>query len=310
MHATPRSLIRFAWSALSLLAMLICCGVVANAQQDTTRASRSADSASVDSVPVPRSAGEAEASGIKLLGLYDAADGHWISGATIRDTLGNESVTSSIGVAVLNRLTPIAGYYLVEIRKPGYAPRALRFRMDTTSEIMLALAPNPLGQGAMLAPVVVTATRRLAEDDGTRQGFIYRCQTGLVSCVGRSGLDKHPAGGFDALLDHVDGVKHTCGKNAGRPSFSGGNPNGFAVSTACHVQMTPLAGDSPHCTPTYFVNGFEWAVLGGDAQAQLEQFLNHSNIDGIEVYLPGHPVPARFMPPPLTSCGSVVIWTR
>ena len=99
-----------------ILTLLLCCGVVANAQQDTTRASRSADSAIVDSVPVPRSAREAEASGIKLLGLYDAVDGLWISGATIRDTLGNQSVTSSIGVAVLNRLTPIAGYYLVEIR--------------------------------------------------------------------------------------------------------------------------------------------------------------------------------------------------
>lgn len=303
MRPTSHASIRLGWIALALLIR----GVAANAQQDTLRAFPRTDSTSVDSAPLPHSVTEAEAGGLKLLGLYDANDGHWIAGAAIRDTLGNETTTSSIGVAVINRLRPIAGYYLVEIRKPGYSPRSIRFRMDTTSEILLPLAPNPLGEGGTLAPVIVTAKRRLEQDAGAKAGFIYRCQTGLVACVGRAELDRHPAGGLDALLSHVDGVKRTCIKQSTGPTFSAA-PGGFQASTACLVQMTPPVGVT--CTPTYFVNGFEWDALGKDAQADLDQFLNHSNIDGIEVYLPMAPVPPRFAAPPYNDCGTVVIWTR
>jgi hypothetical protein len=295
-----------------VVVLLLCSALTAGAQKDTSRTAATSppkDSATTDSVFAPRSATEAEAVGLKLLGLYDASDGHWISGAAIRDTLGTETSTSSIGVAVLNVLRPIAGYYLVEIRKAGYAPRSIRFRMDTTSEIMLALAPNPLGSGTTLPTVVVTAKRRLAEDAGQKAGFIYRCETGLVSCVGRAELDRHPGGGLDALLSHVDGVKRLCGTPHVRPTFSTA-PGSYDPSTACHVEMTPSAGGQSQCTPTFFLNGFEWDSLGGDPQAQLDQFLNHSNIDGIEVYLPLAPVPARFAAPPFNDCGTIVIWTR
>jgi hypothetical protein len=67
------------------------------------------------------------------------------------------------------------------------------------------------------------------------------------------------------------------------------------------------AGD---CVPNYVVNGFDWAPLGGDPQAELDQFLNSATIDGMEVYLPGHPVPKRFDPEPFSACGVIVIWTR
>src|SRR6185312_6643728 len=98
---------------------------------DTLHAPPTGVPAPADSAGTPRSVDAAKAAGMKLLGLYDNDDGHWIAGATIRDTLGYEAVTSRIGVAALNALTPIAGYYLLEIRKPGYSPRFLRLRDDT-----------------------------------------------------------------------------------------------------------------------------------------------------------------------------------
>lgn len=291
-------------------ALLVGGGGVATAQQDTVRQPPTEASLRADTVSTPRTALDAEAKGMKLLGLYDNGDGHWIAGATIRDTLGNEAVTSRIGIAALTTLTPIAGYYLLEIRKPGYSPRWLRLRNDTTSEILAALAPNPLG-GTLLAPTVVTADRKLAYDAGQREGFIDRCQTGLISCVGRAVLDKHTTGNLDTFLDHVDGIKRVC---MGR-TIAELNPRAVASSNgaapaagSCPIYMEPIGSNA--CKPNYVVNGFDWAPLGRDPQAELDQFLNSATIEGMEVYLPGHPVPKRFDPKPFSDCGVIVIWTR
>jgi hypothetical protein len=287
---------------------------------DTRRSSRAARRTTV--IPVEKSlvVAAVEAENKKLLGVYDNKDGQWVVGATIRDTLGNEAKTSSIGVASLNALTPIAGYYLLEIRKPGYAPRFIRLRDDTTSEILTGLAPNPLG-GTTLPTTVVTADRKLATDAGLKEGFGYRCGTGLISCVGRAVLDRKTAGTLDNLVDHVDGIARTCGAGSGRPELAGTHAGGAApnvspgaapASGSCPIKMYSIVGNGLNalCTPNYVVNGFEWQGLGGDAQAELDQFLTASTIDGMEIYLPGHPVPKRFDPLPFNNCGVIVIWTR
>jgi hypothetical protein len=290
-------------------ALLLGRGITLNAQQDSLRqaaATPGLPSLPSDTVTGPRTVHDAEAAGIKMLGLYDVGDGHWIAGATIRDTLGNEAVTSRIGIAALNALTPIAGYYLLEIRKPGYSPRWIRLRDDTTSEILTALAPNPLG-GTLLAPTVVTAEKKLAYDDGQRAGFIYRCQTGLISCVGRAVLDKHTTGNLDTFLDHVDGINRMCMAKtiAQLNPQPGKQPLGPAPAAgSCPIRM------DGGCIPNYVVNGFDWAPLGEDAQAELDQYLNSATIDGMEVYLPDHPVPKRFDPKPFSGCGVIVIWMR
>jgi hypothetical protein len=266
----------------------------------------------------PVTAARAEASGVKLLGVFDATTGDWISGATVRDTLGDEVATSALGIAALNVLSPLANQYMLEIRKQGYAPAHFKLRADTAAEFLVSLEPNPLG-GTLLATTVVTAERKLVADPGLREGFIYRCGTGLLSCVGRADLDKHKTGYLDNFLDHVDGVERDCtalsdrtelaGRNAGAPPPAV-HPGGSAASGSCPVRMIALAGFSHLCSPTFFVNGFEWSKLGGVSQSDLDQMLSAATIDGIEVYLPGHPAPQRFDSGALTGCGSVVIWTR
>ncbi|HEY4218909.1 MAG TPA: hypothetical protein VGM67_17330 [Gemmatimonadaceae bacterium] len=305
---------------LCVTVLAISCALAANAhaQQSGQRQPPRADSAHIDSATVAASHSLAadEAAGMKFLGIYDKADGSWVAGATIRDTLGNQVVTSLAGVAPLSTLVPIAGYYLVEIRKAGYAPRFLRLAADTTSEILVPLAPNPLG-GTTLAPTIVTAKRQLTTDAGMHEGFVNRCQTGLVSCLGRNDLDRHPAGGFDALLGHVDGVVRECMHSAGPPSSLMSRP-GVDRPVGCTVMMRPLVptANGTVCVPNYVINGFTWPPVSGTThfsaadQAELEKFLNSTTIDGIEVYLPGHPIPPRFDPAPFSACGAVVIWTR
>lgn len=246
---------------------------------------------------------------LRLVGVLDAKTGDWINRAVLRDTLGNETLTSRDGVAALNVLTPIAGFYLIEIRKEGYAPRRIRLRADTTVQLMIALEPNPLGEAASLPAVVTTARRRLEQDDGERRGLFDRCLAG-VDCVGRAELDRRPTGTLDNLLGHKPGIHEECAP-----------PDHGAVYTkavdqprdkdlmGCLITMRPSTGPG-YCTPTYFVDGFEWQPLGGTPQAQIDKFLPPNRIEAIEIYPSNAPHPPRFSTGVFSGCGAVVIWTR
>ena len=300
----------------ALLIPILVAGVARGAGGQTAEGKAPADSAKAQPVVTVAAA---EAAGVKLLGVFDAATGEWIHGATVRDTLGNQVVTSAIGIAALNVLSPLLHEYMLEIRKEGYAPAHVRLQADSANEYLVALEPNPLG-GAVLPTVVVTAERRLITDAGQREGFVYRCDTGLLSCVGRTTLDKHKTGYLDDYLNGVDGIQRDCkalevrpelaGRNAGAPP-SPVRPGAPSASGSCPVRMHSVVGDgrTSLCSPKFFVDGFPWSELGASAQADLDQQLTATTIDGIEVYLPGHPVPKRFDAAP-GSCGSVVIWTR
>lgn len=244
---------------------------------------------------------------LRLIGVYDATSGDWIDRAVLRDTLGNETTTTRFGVAALNVLTPIAGFYLLELRKEGYAPRRIRLRADTTVQLLLALERNPLGDAAKLPAVVTTGRRHIEEDPGERRGFFERCQSG-VDCVGRAELDRRPGGTLDNLLGQKKGVHREC-----LPQDHGIVFNPAAVPKpdndliGCLIKMQ---SDFGYCTPTYFVDGFEWQPLGGTPQSQIDKFLPPKRIEGIEVYPVNAAHPARFSTGVFTGCGAVVIWTR
>jgi len=59
------------------------------------------------------------------------------------------------------------------------------------------------------------------------------------------------------------------------------------------------------CTPTVYING---GIMEGLAVADLDAFVKPREIAGIEVYRASQ-APAQFLPP-LSGCGSIVIWTK
>jgi hypothetical protein len=246
---------------------------------------------------------------LRLIGILDAKTGDWINRATVRDTLGTETQTTRYGVATLNVLTPIAGFYLLEIRKEGYIPRRIRLRADTSYEIMFALQPNPLGNAAQLPAVVTTERQLLQNDAGERRGFFERCQVKTVQCVGRAELDRRPTGNLDNVVGMQPGIHRECAAVSHGAVFNPAPRPSFGDQLfGCLIQMrSPLGG---YCTPTYFVDGFEWLPLGGRSQAQIDQSLPPQKIEGIEIYEPNDPHPPRFSGPIFGSCGMVVIWTR
>jgi hypothetical protein len=78
----------------------------------------------------------------------------------------------------------------------------------------------------------------------------------------------------------------------------------------CLITMRSAVPPPEYCTPTFFVDGFEWQPLAGRSQAQIDQFLPPKRIAGIEIYLADQPHPPRFSQPPFSGCGVIVIWTR
>jgi hypothetical protein len=265
----------------------------------------------------PRSAREAVALGVKLLGIYDRDTGEWIERAVVRDTLGNELLSSKSGLVALNGLVPVLGAYLVEVRKPGYQTQRVRIS-ENAGEFMIALEPDP--KGATKLPAVVTEARvSLASDPGLADGFFRRCEAG-VKCVGRRDLDLRPTAGLPELLGRLNGIHLQCAAplpvNKVRTGPRDIRNNAIEYSSECGIRMlksVPEAKD-PYCAPTFFLNGMPWNPSGGmgDSQAQLSKVLTAGILAGIEVYLPNDPKPVRFETPPSASlrCGSVVIWTR
>jgi len=249
---------------------------------------------------------------LRLIGILDAKTGDWINRATVRDTLGIETQTTRYGVATLNVLTPIAGFYLLEIRKEGYIPRRIRLRADTSYEIMFALQPNPLGNATQLPAVVTTERQLLQNDAGERSGFFERCQVKTVQCVGRAELDRRPTGTLDNVVGMKPGIHRQCTAfDHGAVFTPAAKPTYDDQLFGCLITMRNPLPPPQYCIPTYYVDGFEWTPLGGRSQAQIDQFAPPQRIEGIEVYPPNAPHPPRFSGPIFDGgCGFVVIWTR
>ena len=256
----------------------------------------------------PASASEASRLGLKLIGVFDDSTGDWIARAIVRDTLGHEATTSPIGVATLNVLTPLAGYFVLEIRKPGYESAHLRLRADTAAQFLVALHANPLGATA-LDPVVTTARQRLDRDPGLRERFLTRCQIG-AACVGPAEIARRPTSVISDLLAQTPGVHRNCTGTAG---ITGGRyrTNGLSEVATCKISMSaPTVSGS--CDPYYFVDGVPWEtkVGNGDVQSQIEKSVDFSKLTGIEVYLTDQAKPAKFDVRIPVGCGAIVLWTR
>ncbi len=275
--------------------MLVCAGV---ARAQTTR----------DSVVPPQpSLAQVKAMGLKLLGVLDDSTGAWVADATVRDTVGNEVRTTRNGLAALNNLAAVYGFYFLEIRKEGYAPRRIKLRADSASEFMVALTPRALGDATALPAVVTTAAARLDRDDGQRDGFIRRCELG-AKCIGRRELDLHPTQKLADLLSNTRGIHRTCTSAA---RLRGSPVDDVPICLVEMFESLPTDVRHPYCAPNYFVDGILWnpRTGNGNSQAQLDRALDTSRIASMEVYLANEPTPARFVVPG-SKCGAIVIWTR
>ncbi len=245
-----------------------------------------------------------------LLGVYDAQTGAPIQGAVVRDTLGAQALTSADGVVALTYVNAIGPFVLLEIRKVGYRPLHVKVRADSLRDRTELLEPLPLGEANALPAVVTTAKYNVRLDSGLWNGFAARCTVETVRCFKFDELAERPSDALVDFLDRAGGMTPQCGTTMTR----GARPRRVTGSGGRTLDCVKMRGTgvlaAKLCVPTYYLDGF----ARGNAENtldQIEESLNPGDVKGIEVYMSGDPVPARWDGGGgNVGCGAVVIWTK
>ncbi len=235
----------------------------------------------------------------RIIGVFDAQSGQPLPGVQVRDAFsGTYATTTATGTARLDFVTFRGAGAFVELHKLGYQPKQLLVSRGDTTPITEILEPVPT-----LAPVVTTERYRIDRDAGHWDGFAQRCQSKSVTCYGPDDLDKKQSANIADVIVRADGITITpCGSGRAR-----GAPCG---TVSMHSTMIPPA----YCTPTFFVDGFEWDPHAGPAidltpgKPAAAPF-TPTNVKAIEVYPPEKPRPMRFQGGD-SKCGVVVLWTK
>jgi hypothetical protein len=250
-----------------------------------------------------------------MLGVYDAQTGQPLEGVEVRDSLtGATSVTGKEGIVYLNFLAPIGPVYLFEMRKTGYGTSRVRVRVDSLNDRTEVLEPKPTGKAQNLAPVKVTEKYRIDRDSGLRSGFEARCGVKHAACFDEEWFSERPSYKLSDFLvsTKAEGIVPACGGPATRGVSSLMKASDPTKSKAIRTSSQCLAkmhSTGPAlCTPTYFVNGFEWSSPKGvETQDELDVAYPAQNITGIEIYSVDQARPMRFTGDP--RCGVIIIWT-
>jgi hypothetical protein len=235
----------------------------------------------------------------RIIGVYDVRTGEPLPGVQVRDGFSGTYATTSItGTARLDFITFRGLGAFVELRKLGYQPKQLLVTRGDTTPITEVLEPVP-----MLAPVVTTERYRIDRDAGRWDGFEQRCQSRSVTCYRGEDLEKKQSANIADVILRADGITITpCGR---------GRTRGAPCGT---ISMHPTVIPPSYCTPTFFVDGYDWDPRIGPAVdlapgKPAEGPYTPTNVKAIEVYPPEKSRPLRFQGRDAT-CGVVVLWTK
>jgi hypothetical protein len=247
---------------------------------------------------------------VPLLGVYDARSGDPVQGAIVRDTLGAQALTSADGVVALTYITAVGPFVMLEIKKVGYRPLHIRIKADSLTDLTELLEPLPLGASNELPAVVTTAKYNIALDSALWSGFGARCTVDTVRCFKFDELAARPSSNLVDFLDKAGGTIPQCGSTMTRGARSRRVTGSGGRTLDCVKMHSVGANPNRLCVPTYYLDGF----MRGYAENTLddiEQSLKPGDVKGIEVYMPGEPIPMRWSGAPGNpGCGSVVIWTK
>jgi hypothetical protein len=246
---------------------------------------------------------------VRLGIVYDSVTQEVIANAIVRDrNTGNFVRTSASGhFALTPTFVKETGAYL-EVMAPGYE-KVGPFLVDPTASPMIEA--KMVKVATSLPAMVTTEKYRVDRDLGQREGFAMRCRSGHVDCTDEETLVAHPTWTLYDFIKKAEGVQPWCGDSPVKfaklnPQLLQPDPQAKKTPATCLAKMTPTSGTG-RCTPTYFLNGFEWAPLAGESQIDLSGF-SPSQLEGIEVYDSIRSRPMRFGGDPF--CGVVVIWTK
>ena len=177
---------------------------------------------------------------------------------------------------------PAPGVYRLRADSPGH-PTAVSPAIELLGGDQIQLVWRLVPDTAVLVPVVVKATGR--RSSARLAGFRERAsRRAFGQFIARDDIERrHPVTVAD-LLRTVPGLEVL-------PS-----PRGFGS----------IVRTTEGCTPQVYLDGVRYPLLRGET---IDQIVDPTSLEGIEVYAHATEVPVEFQTPGST-CGAIVLWTR
>ena len=223
-----------------------------------------------------------------LVGHVRDSTGRGLAGAqVVLEGTTHEARTDSIGTFHL--VVPPATYSLL-VRTVGY--RSVRRQVALASnDTVRALITLVVSKRPELDTVVVRAGRDYAPG---RAGFNYRRNVGFGSFIDSTELRKNDGRELSSILRRLPGLKIV----QGPPRLQGGS----RVEWAAH----PVGG----CFVSVMLdNVFLYRGIRGEVPPDLRKEINTMDIEAVEYYRGGGPIPPEFSIRH-ADCGVLVLWTR
>lgn len=223
-----------------------------------------------------------------LLGQVRDSSGRALAGAqVVLEGTTTETRTDSIGTFHF-RVAPAA--YSLLVRHVGYRAvrRSVTLTDNDTARALIALA---VSQRPELDTVIVRGDRDYVPG---RAGFDYRRRVGFGSFIDSTVLRQNDGRELSSILRRLPGLKIVQGK----PPM----PGGTRVEWAAH----PVGG----CFVSVMLdNVFLYRGLRGEVPPDLRKEILTMDIEAVEYYRGGGPIPPEFSIRH-ADCGVLVLWTR
>jgi hypothetical protein len=187
-----------------------------------------------------------------------------------------------------------AGTRAMTVRAIGLAPTMLTLAPRSGEAVDTAVTVEQNGQ--LLPELKILATRSTRPD---RTGFTERAKMGLGHFMTEADIEKRPGADLYSFLMRMPGLIY---------NVTGGAPG--QAGRRVFMRGTGLGG-GPYCLPSFYLDGTYYLLdPGPEPLESLANFVDASNLKGIEVYESSGSTPPKFDRSGTTGCGSVVIWTK
>jgi hypothetical protein len=248
--------------------------------------------------------------------LVDAGDGGAVPRGSVvlvasEGRFQREAQTDSLGIFVFEGVTP--GRFRLRAGRMGYNTAqsgSLSLRQNDTVIIEIRISATDV----LLQPVTVVA-RSASRSSAMLRGFYERMDRGMGTYLNRDHIQRRNASQVTDLLLTIPGVRNGGWRPGGRQLFfarsiktgPGGCPVQFFVDGVHVNRSANLAafGSRRMASRDSILTSQEINTV----QPSIDEIVDPSAVEGIEVYPGLGSVPAEFSSPE-ARCGTVVIWTR
>jgi hypothetical protein len=216
----------------------------------------------------------------QLVGTIRDADGAPIAGADIGIPAARLLIQSDSGGRFVLRGVPVGSTHLTA-RRLGYSPLSHDVLIGSASDsITLVMTTQPL----LLATVQVSE-REMRRQIAIEEFYRRRIRATGGVFITRDDIDDRHASRLSDVLRGVPGIAFVRSR--------GGNG----------IRLVTSSVNRRDCVPQYWVDGVRMSNV------EIDDF-SARDVEGMEVYHGPATTPMRFSQGGVTSCGTVVIWTR